>query len=108
MTEGGCTKVVEVDLWGPEYVTARALACLVPESISRLVSLKTLHLCKPGVGTEYGQRMMYYSTPSDERILREWSALFRATRKTLQHLILDQRPVAEENTGDSNGNKVSF
>jgi len=108
MTEEGRTKVVEVDLEGQEYVTARALACLVPESISRLASLKTLHLCKPGVGTEYEQRMMYYSTPSDERILREWSALFRATRKTLQHLILDQRPVAEENTGDSNSNKVSL
>ncbi|KAJ4312542.1 hypothetical protein N0V94_007399 [Neodidymelliopsis sp. IMI 364377] len=88
-----------------EYVAPRALTCLTPEIMLRLVSLKRLYLCKPSNGCTDDSIFLYFSTPSDERILEEWSALLKATRKTLQHLTLDQRAVAEENVADGNSNK---
>jgi hypothetical protein len=88
-----------------EYVAPRALTCLTPEIMSRLICLKRLYLCKPSNGRTDDSIYLYFSTPSDERILEEWSALLKATRQTLQHLTLDQRAVAEENVADGNGNK---
>ncbi|KAJ7825414.1 hypothetical protein B0H14DRAFT_3468601 [Mycena olivaceomarginata] len=46
---------------------------------------------------------VYVSLKSDLAILSEWAALIRATRSTLEHLVLDQRPFAEEIETDSTG-----
>jgi hypothetical protein len=106
MTEEERAKVLEhEDLTDGEWIAARALACLTPEIMSRLVSLKKLYLCKPHSGSKTDEDILYFSTPSDERILQEWNALLKATGKTLQHLTLDQRPVAQENCGDGTSNR---
>jgi hypothetical protein len=93
------------DLTSCEWVAPRPLACLTPEIMSRLISLKRLYLCKPSNGTKIDDDVLHFSTFSDERIFQEWNTLLRATRNTLQHLTLDQRPVAQENVADGTRNK---
>jgi hypothetical protein len=105
MTEDELAKAKEHEDLEHEWVAPRALACLTPEIMSRLVSLKRLYLCKPSNGSTIDYDELYFSTPSDERILEEWSALLRVTRKTLQHLILDQRAVAPEDVGGGTDNR---
>jgi hypothetical protein len=105
MPEDELVKAEEHEDLTQEWVAPRALACLTPEIMSRLVSLKRLYLCKPSNGEKSMDDVLYFSTPSDERILEEWSALLQATRKTLQHLTLDQRAVAHEGAPDGSGNR---
>jgi hypothetical protein len=105
MTEDELAKAKEHEDLEHEWVAPCALACLTPEIMSRLVSLKRLYLCKPSNGSTIDYDELYFSTPPDERILEEWSALLRVTRKTLQHLILDQRAVAPEDVGDGTDNR---
>lgn len=89
-----------------EYVAPRALACLTLDIMGRLTGLKRLYLCKPANGDKLDEDYLYFSEPSDKRILEEWNALIRATRKTLEYITLDQRPVAEENVGDGSSNEA--
>jgi hypothetical protein len=105
MTEDELEKAEEHEDLDHEWVAPRALACLTPEIMSRLVSLERLYLCKPSNGSTIEYDELYFSTRSDERILEGWSALLRVTRKTLQHLILDQRAVAPEDVGDGTDNR---
>jgi hypothetical protein len=91
-----------------EYCAPRALACLTVDIMGRLTNLKRLYLCKPANGDKEDEHYgtLFFSKPSDRRILEEWNALLRATRKTLEHLTLDQRPVADENVADGTINKA--
>jgi hypothetical protein len=106
MTEDELAKAEEHEDLEHEWVAPRAFACLTPEIMSRLVSLKRLYLCKPSNGSTTDYDELYFSTPSDERILEEWGTLLRMTRRTLQHLTLDQRAVASEDVGDGTDNRL--
>lgn len=106
MSEEEIAKWESVESLVSEYVAPRALACLTPDIVRRLTNLKKLYLCKPANGDKLDEDFRYFSEPSDERILEEWNALIRATRKTLEHIVLDQRPVAEENCADGTTNKA--
>ncbi|PSN69732.1 hypothetical protein BS50DRAFT_618733 [Corynespora cassiicola Philippines] len=81
----------------------RPLACLTPEIITGFTSLTYLHLCKPVVG-DLQQGLIYLSLLSEKSILKEWCALLCATRKTLVELVLDHRPLGEENAPDGSTN----
>ncbi|KAG9190337.1 hypothetical protein G6011_08425 [Alternaria panax] len=106
VTEDELAKAEEYQLMtSDEYIAPRALACLTPEIMSRLVSLKRLYLSKPSSGAIDDEGFLYFSTLCDKRILQEWNALLRATRNTLRHLTLDQRAVAYEDVADRSNNR---
>ncbi|PVI00815.1 hypothetical protein DM02DRAFT_655060 [Periconia macrospinosa] len=91
-------------------VAARALACLTPSIMEKFEKLKKIYLYKPGspqLDNELHDLwdLLYFSVISDSQILEEWKNLIRATRATLEYIILDQRPVAHENAPDGTGNK---
>lgn len=87
-----------------EAVGPRALACLTPEIISQFRSLTHLYLTRPCQGITVQdpneEYQPYCSVKSEERILKEWINLIRASRKTLTHLTLDQRPIGHETESD--------
>lgn len=95
-----------------EEVAPRSLATLqgtdIPEKLS---SLQTLRLIRPGESdrTNNGEWVhaweegAYCSIRSDMAILQEWARLIRATRGTLQHLILDQHRFCENNDSFTEG-----
>ncbi|KAJ7796490.1 hypothetical protein B0H14DRAFT_3550792 [Mycena olivaceomarginata] len=68
-------------------------------SLIRLTFLQLAELLNPGLDMQD----VYVSLKSDLAILSEWAALIRATRGTLKHLVLDQRPFAEEIKTDATG-----
>ncbi|KAJ9662479.1 hypothetical protein H2198_001368 [Neophaeococcomyces mojaviensis] len=91
-----------------EEVAPRALAALHDtDLINQLTSLSRLSLCRPAESSRYENRDsfadIYISPKSDRLILSEWAQLIRATRATVEHLIIDQRPMAEEIEQDSTG-----
>lgn len=92
-----------------EAVGPRALAvCQDTDIPDKLATLSTLILTRPAQssseeGVEFGEEICC-SIRSDRAILREWACLIRATRHTLQHLVLDQRPFCEEIEMDGTGN----
>ncbi|KAJ7825385.1 hypothetical protein B0H14DRAFT_1287645 [Mycena olivaceomarginata] len=91
-----------------ECVTPRALPTLLDSGIdlaAHFSSLTRLTLLRPAESLNPGLDMqgVYVSLKSDLAILSEWAALIRATRGTLEHLVLDQRPFAEEIEMDATG-----
>ncbi|KAJ7029573.1 hypothetical protein C8F04DRAFT_1116240 [Mycena alexandri] len=89
-----------------ECIAPRALAALDDIDLTRqFSSLAYLRLCWPAESPRGGVHDVYVSVASDITILKEWAALIRATRGTLEHLILDQRPFAEEIEQDSTGDE---
>ncbi|KAJ6497337.1 hypothetical protein C8R45DRAFT_1211258 [Mycena sanguinolenta] len=88
-----------------ECIAPRALAALGDINLAaQFSSLTRLRLCRPAESLSEPVQDTYVSVVSDVAILKEWAALIRATRGTLEHLVLDQRPFAEEiervSTGD--------
>ncbi|KAK5940186.1 hypothetical protein PMZ80_007605, partial [Knufia obscura] len=77
----------------------RPLAALhetdIPEQFS---SLRSLTLRRPAEARGRGDPRpgCYVSVPSDKRILSEWARLIRASRSTVEHLVLEQRPMADD------------
>jgi hypothetical protein len=78
--------------------------CIAPRALStfdgvdltaQFPALTRLSLGRPAESTNPGVQDAYVSIHHDIGILAEWAALIRATRGTLEHLILDQRPFAE-------------
>ncbi|KAJ7326324.1 hypothetical protein DFH08DRAFT_816661 [Mycena albidolilacea] len=78
--------------------------CIAPRALStfdgvdvtaQFPALTRLSLGRPAESTNRVQNA-YVSVHHDIGILAEWAALIRATRGTLEHLILDQRPFAED------------
>jgi hypothetical protein len=106
LTEEDIARLEQQEDLSHEAVAPRALACLTPDIMPRLGSLRTLYLCKPSNGCATNEDWLHFSTLSDERILEEWNGLLRATRKTLQHLILDQRAVIPESTAHESDNST--
>lgn len=94
----------DVDDLDQQIVAPRALACLSADIMSRMQQLRKLYLYKPSSFREGYDEPLYFSDLSDHRILEEWDALIRATCNTLEYIILDSRPVAEENEADGTGN----
>ncbi|KAF7350842.1 hypothetical protein MSAN_01646200 [Mycena sanguinolenta] len=89
-----------------ECIAPRALATLGDVDLTRqFASLTRLRLCRPAESQRGGVKDVYVSVVSDIAILKEWAALIRATRSTLEHLVLDQRPFAEEIELDSTGDE---
>ncbi|KAJ7835999.1 hypothetical protein B0H13DRAFT_2107592 [Mycena leptocephala] len=89
-----------------ECIAPRALATLEDIDLARqFSSLAHLRLCWPAESLCGGVQDVYVSVASDITILKEWAALIRATRGTLEHLILDQRPFAEEIEQDTTGDE---
>lgn len=84
-----------------EVVAPRSLACLTPQITRRLSSIRKIHLIRPtrsydigpDLGT-YGCTNPYFSWCSEDLILQEWKDLIRTTRRTLEYIVLDHRPVA--------------
>ncbi|KAF2270771.1 hypothetical protein CC78DRAFT_564081 [Lojkania enalia] len=106
MTEEEMDALDDVESFNGEEVAARPLACLSPTALAQLSALTHLHLCKPTEPNYSNEwwRGMYFSAPADKRILQEWASLLRASRKSLTHVRLDQRPVASEIELDSTDN----
>ncbi|KAJ7902827.1 hypothetical protein B0H14DRAFT_3708282 [Mycena olivaceomarginata] len=82
--------------------------CIAPRALStfdgvdltaQFPALTRLSLCRPTESTNSGVQDAYVSVDCDIGILEEWAALIRATRGTLEHLIL-----AQEIEMDSTGN----
>ncbi|KAJ7252376.1 hypothetical protein B0H12DRAFT_1118026 [Mycena haematopus] len=90
-----------------ECIAPRALAALLDDVdlAKQFPCLTRLRLCRPVESEREGVRDVFVSVPSDVAILKEWAALIRATRGTLEHLILDQRPFAEDIEQDSTGDE---
>ncbi|KAJ6497308.1 hypothetical protein C8R45DRAFT_1211243 [Mycena sanguinolenta] len=89
-----------------ECIAPRALAALGDVVLAtQFSSLTRLRLCRPAESLSEPVRDTYVSVASDITILKEWAALIRATRGTLEHLIFDQRPFAEEIEQDSTGDE---
>ncbi|KAJ7355813.1 hypothetical protein DFH08DRAFT_508794 [Mycena albidolilacea] len=91
-----------------ECVAPRALPTLLDSGIdlaAHFSSLTRLTLCRPTESLNPGLDMqgVYVSLKSDLAILSEWAALIGATRGTVEHLVLDQRPFAEQIETDSTG-----
>ncbi|KAJ6497340.1 hypothetical protein C8R45DRAFT_982629 [Mycena sanguinolenta] len=89
-----------------ECIAPRALAVLGDIDLAtQFSSLTRLRLCRPAESLSEPVPDTYVSVASDVAVLKEWAALIRATRGTLEHLILDQRPFAEEIERDSTGDE---
>ncbi|KAJ7467284.1 hypothetical protein B0H11DRAFT_2284422 [Mycena galericulata] len=90
-----------------ECIAPRALAALLGavDLPKQFPCLTHLRLCRPAESQNEGFQDVFVSVASDVAILKEWAALIRATRGTLQHLVLDQRPFAEEIEQDSTGDE---
>ncbi|KAJ7804670.1 hypothetical protein B0H14DRAFT_2612093 [Mycena olivaceomarginata] len=91
-----------------ECVAPRALPTLLDSGIdlaTHFSSLIRLTFLRPAESLNPGLDMqdVYVSLKSDLAILSEWAALIHATRGTLEHLVLDQRPFAEEIETDATG-----
>ncbi|KAJ7319292.1 hypothetical protein DFH08DRAFT_942256 [Mycena albidolilacea] len=91
-----------------ECVAPRALPTLLDSGIdlaAHFSSLTRLTLCRPAesLNPVSDIQSVYVSLKSDLAILSEWAAVIRATRGTLEHLVLDQRPFAEHIERDSTG-----
>ncbi|KAJ7825412.1 hypothetical protein B0H14DRAFT_3874506 [Mycena olivaceomarginata] len=91
-----------------ECVAPRALPTLLDSGIdfaAHFSSLTRLTLRRPAESLNPGLEMqgVYVSLKSDLAILSEWTAVIRATRGALEHLVLDQRPFAEHIERDSTG-----
>ncbi|KAF7374614.1 hypothetical protein MSAN_00346000 [Mycena sanguinolenta] len=86
----------------PDY-TPRALAALsgAVDITKQFPCLTRLRLCRPIELRNEGLQGDLVSTVSDTAILKEWATLIRATRGTLEHLILDQHDFAEGTEPDS-------
>jgi hypothetical protein len=78
--------------------------CIAPRALStfdgvdvtaQFPALTRLSLGRPAESMKPGVQNAYVSVHHDIGILAEWAALIRATRGSLEHLILDQRPFAE-------------
>ncbi|KAJ7825351.1 hypothetical protein B0H14DRAFT_1287034 [Mycena olivaceomarginata] len=86
----------------------RALLTLLDSGIdfaAHFSSLTRLTLRRPAESSNPGLWMqgVYVSLQSDLVILSEWAAVIRATRGTLEHLVLDQRSFAEQIERDGTG-----
>ncbi|KAJ6497309.1 hypothetical protein C8R45DRAFT_1071948 [Mycena sanguinolenta] len=90
-----------------ECIAPRALAALGDVNLDRQFPyLARLRLCRPAESLRRRSfQDVYVSVASDIAILKEWAALIGAARGTLEHLILDQRPFAEEIEQDSTGDE---
>ncbi|KAJ7326346.1 hypothetical protein DFH08DRAFT_1084909 [Mycena albidolilacea] len=86
--------------------------CIAPRALStfdgvdvtaQFPALTRLSLGRPAESSNPGVQNAYVSVHHDISILAEWAALIRATRGTLEHLILDQRPFAEYIEMDATG-----
>ncbi|KAJ6480364.1 hypothetical protein C8R45DRAFT_352124 [Mycena sanguinolenta] len=89
-----------------ECISPRALAALDGVDLARqFSSLARLRLCRPAESLCEGVQYVYVSVASDITILKEWAALLRATRATLEHLVLDQHPFAEQIEQDGTGDE---
>ncbi|KAF7337706.1 hypothetical protein MSAN_02244100 [Mycena sanguinolenta] len=93
-----------------EYENAyspRALAALfgAVDLAKQFPCLTRLRLCRPTESLNDCVYNDFVSVVSDIAILKEWAALIRATRGTLEHLILDQRPFAEDIEQDSSDHR---
>ncbi|KAJ7903379.1 hypothetical protein B0H14DRAFT_939060 [Mycena olivaceomarginata] len=91
-----------------EAIAPRGLPVLLDkiDLIGQFSSLTRLSLARPTQSAEDADyRDEYVSVKSDVAILQEWAAVIRATRGTLEHLILEQRPFAEEIEQDSTGDR---
>ncbi|KAJ6497355.1 hypothetical protein C8R45DRAFT_982647 [Mycena sanguinolenta] len=85
-----------------ECIAPRALATLGDIDLAtQFSSLTRLRLCRPAESLSEPVQDTHVSVASDVAILKEWAALIRATCGTLEHLVLDQRPFAEEIEQDS-------
>lgn len=115
--EGGEVQWAEEDLGNDsddddldgEAVGPRALAILADTEIPyKMEALSTLVLTRPvqSLMRESGDPYTPYRDPiccsirSDKAILQEWIRLIRATRRTLEHLVIDQRPYCEDTEGE--------
>lgn len=91
-----------------EAVSPRALAITEGTNIpDKLGALSTLILVRPAQYLE-DQYIRFgggtcCSIRSETAILQEWTCLIRATRRTLQHLVIDQRPCCEDIETESAG-----
>lgn len=93
-----------------EQIAPRPLATLcetdIPEQLNSLSSLTLRRPVESALheGDAYYFHDPYTSTKSDENILFEWARLVRSTRRTIKHLVFDQRPAVEEIEQDGTGN----
>lgn len=81
-----------------EVIAPRALTVFqdpidIPAKVT--ANLSTLVLTRPAETRRQARYDTYCSIRSDTAILQEWASLIRASRNTLQHLVLDQRPFCE-------------
>lgn len=94
-----------------EMFAPRPLAVFLDTDIpERFTSISTLTLRRPAKSSQrendtYAWTTPYTSVRSDETALAEWARILRSVRSTVEHLIFDQRPIAEiietDSTGDS-------
>ncbi|KAJ6497377.1 hypothetical protein C8R45DRAFT_1211280 [Mycena sanguinolenta] len=95
------------DFANEDCIAPRALAALlgVVDLAKQFPCLTRLSLCRPTESKNIGVHDDFVSIGSDIAILEEWAALLRATRGTLEQLVLDQRPFAEDIERDSSTHK---
>lgn len=91
-----------------EQIAPRALAALLDtDLLNSFTSLTHLSLIRPAESSKGDQHHhepdVYVSPVSEQQILEEWRRLMAACRSSLEHLVIDQRPMAEEIEADSTG-----
>ncbi|KAF2874994.1 hypothetical protein BDV95DRAFT_564076 [Massariosphaeria phaeospora] len=84
--------------------SAPPLACLTPSIISKFTSLTCLYLCRPTQAMEkeagFDRDSENCCNGVENRILREWASVLRATKGTLAHITLDHRIIVAETRRD--------
>ncbi|KAM5351187.1 hypothetical protein ACJ41O_003910 [Fusarium nematophilum] len=91
--------------WGSlrgEAVIPRPLGGFVPDGDICLPRLKLVHLCQPSNIHERNGAIDYtWSTRAEKAALTDWQRILEASSKTLETLVLQQRPGAEQIEIDS-------